>query len=416
MRAPARPPAPHPAGTRSPSSASPPRSPSCWLAAAAKRKRSEEARHNGAGDADLVDRPDRRRRESARAAGPEFHTAHPNVTINVSSGAPTTDDLLQKLSAGFASGKYPDISYAYGSWAGRAGGSRARPRTSPKGRGPGGGLVGAPGGRARRRRRRGRQVIGFPALVDNLALIYNTKLFDEAGVAYPTDDWTWDDFRAAAKKLTDPATEHLRLRRTRSAAARTPPGTCGRCCGRRGGADPRDAARSRRSTPTPGVDGLELLRAMAVDDKSHVPRPDRREVRPAVRRRPDRHDHLRAVGALRPRAGQDAVRRRAPARHQRRPPDRLRPRPLGCCSTTTTPTGPAASRDFIKWLTSKEIDAQWNLAIGQPAAALLGAGHARVRHLRQGVPGRAEVLRQPGQRQAGPADPRRLRGDVALRR
>ena len=43
----------------------------------------------------------------------------------------------------------------------------------------------------------------MPALVDNLALVYNKKLFDAAGVAYPTANWTWDDFRSAAKKLTD---------------------------------------------------------------------------------------------------------------------------------------------------------------------------------------------------------------------
>jgi multiple sugar transport system substrate-binding protein len=35
-----------------------------------------------------------------------------------------------------------------------------------------------------------------------LVLFYNKKLFDEAGVAYPTDKWTWDDFLAAAQKLT----------------------------------------------------------------------------------------------------------------------------------------------------------------------------------------------------------------------
>src|SRR5262245_49676501 len=48
----------------------------------------------------------------------EFHAAHPHITVNTSAGAATTDDLLTKLSAGFASGDYPDISYAYGSWAG----------------------------------------------------------------------------------------------------------------------------------------------------------------------------------------------------------------------------------------------------------------------------------------------------------
>jgi ABC-type glycerol-3-phosphate transport system substrate-binding protein len=45
----------------------------------------------------------------------EYHGKHPNVTIKASPGAPTTDDLLTKLSAGFTGGTYPDISYAYGS-------------------------------------------------------------------------------------------------------------------------------------------------------------------------------------------------------------------------------------------------------------------------------------------------------------
>ena len=49
------------------------------------------------------------------------------------------------------------------------------------------------------------KVYGVPALIDNLAIIYNKDLFDAAGVDYPTADWTWDDFRAAAKALTDPA-------------------------------------------------------------------------------------------------------------------------------------------------------------------------------------------------------------------
>jgi len=48
-------------------------------------------------------------------------------------------------------------------------------------------------------------VIGFPALVDNLAVVYNKDLFKAAGVPTPTSDWTWDDFRSAAKAVTDPA-------------------------------------------------------------------------------------------------------------------------------------------------------------------------------------------------------------------
>jgi multiple sugar transport system substrate-binding protein len=49
------------------------------------------------------------------------------------------------------------------------------------------------------------QVYGVPALIDNLAIVYNKDLFEAAGVDEPTADWTWDDFRAAAKALTDPS-------------------------------------------------------------------------------------------------------------------------------------------------------------------------------------------------------------------
>lgn len=38
---------------------------------------------------------------------------------------------------------------------------------------------------------------------NNINMVYfNKKLFDAAGVEYPKADWTWDDFRATAKKLT----------------------------------------------------------------------------------------------------------------------------------------------------------------------------------------------------------------------
>ena len=46
---------------------------------------------------------------------------------------------------------------------------------------------------------------GLPRDFDTIALFYNRDLFDAAGVDYPTGDWTWDDFRAAAEQLTDEA-------------------------------------------------------------------------------------------------------------------------------------------------------------------------------------------------------------------
>ena len=41
-----------------------------------------------------------------------------------------------------------------------------------------------------------------PKDIDTIALWYNKKMFDEAGLEYPTADWTWDDVTEAAKKLT----------------------------------------------------------------------------------------------------------------------------------------------------------------------------------------------------------------------
>ncbi len=44
-----------------------------------------------------------------------------------------------------------------------------------------------------------------PKDIDTIALWYNKTIFDEMGVAYPDDTWTWDDFAEAAAKLTNDA-------------------------------------------------------------------------------------------------------------------------------------------------------------------------------------------------------------------
>lgn len=49
------------------------------------------------------------------------------------------------------------------------------------------------------------ELYGLPKDFDTVGLWYNKTLFDAAGVAYPTDQWTWDDVSAAAAQLTDPA-------------------------------------------------------------------------------------------------------------------------------------------------------------------------------------------------------------------
>ena len=38
---------------------------------------------------------------------------------------------------------------------------------------------------------------------DTIALLYNKAIFDKYGVEYPTDDWTWEDVRDAATKISE---------------------------------------------------------------------------------------------------------------------------------------------------------------------------------------------------------------------
>jgi multiple sugar transport system substrate-binding protein len=136
-----------------------------------------------------------------------FNATHP--TIHVQDVFCCGNDFaLQKLTVALQGDRQPDIAYEYGS-------SMPQLATTPKvvdlsqrvkapSYGwndfyPGERAVTAVEGR----------VLGVPALVDNLAIVYNKTLFDRSGLSYPTPDWTWDDFRTAAKSLTDPATKQF---------------------------------------------------------------------------------------------------------------------------------------------------------------------------------------------------------------
>ncbi|MBB2482496.1 sugar ABC transporter substrate-binding protein [Bacillus sp. APMAM] len=47
------------------------------------------------------------------------------------------------------------------------------------------------------------QLYGMPAGFSTMVVYYNKKLFDKYNIPYPKEGWTWDDFKAIAKKLTD---------------------------------------------------------------------------------------------------------------------------------------------------------------------------------------------------------------------
>ncbi len=137
--------------------------------------------------------------------GDQWNTEHPKSTVKlVFDGG--NDGALQKTVAGFTAGTAPDVAYEYGS-------SISTLARQPK-------LVDLTDKvkdpafdwndffpSERQASTVNGKVVGVPALVDNLSLVYNKTLFAKAGVAEPTADWTWADFAAASKKLTDPSTK-----------------------------------------------------------------------------------------------------------------------------------------------------------------------------------------------------------------
>ncbi len=46
------------------------------------------------------------------------------------------------------------------------------------------------------------EIYGLPYTKGGFYVFYNKDMFDAAGLAYPTDDWTWEEFERTAKQLT----------------------------------------------------------------------------------------------------------------------------------------------------------------------------------------------------------------------
>ncbi len=291
----------------------------------------------------------------------EFEAAHPNVSINVSSGAPTTDDLLQKLSAAFASNTYPDISYAYGSWAGQLAKSK-RPLDLTE-------AVAAPDVKwdefaeaARDTATPNGTVIGFPAIVDNLAVVYNTELFSQAGLPAPTADWTWDDFRADAKALTDPTKDVYGTAYPVSGGEDTTWHLWPQLW--QGGGDVLSAdQKSSAFDSQAGIDALELWRQMAVEDHSvYLDQTDERygplfasgRVGMVVTGPWQLYDFVKAKTpyAVVPLPGTDGSHQTVAG------PD------LWVAFDHDDPNRAYWSTELLKWLTSPAIDERWNLGLG----------------------------------------------------
>lgn len=129
-----------------------------------------------------------------------FHAQHRNITINIQLTPQAQYDT--KLQTQFESGNGPDIFWAVGGelplYA--AGGVAQNLSSYIKADDyDTSGLNKA----AMTAMTIGGKVYGLPHSATVPGLWYNKKLFDAAGVSYPTPDWTWQDVQTAAKRLTD---------------------------------------------------------------------------------------------------------------------------------------------------------------------------------------------------------------------
>jgi multiple sugar transport system substrate-binding protein len=139
-----------------------------------------------------------------KAAVSTWNSQHPSETVNLQFNG-GNDYALQKTVAGFTAGNYPDIAYEYGSSAAQLARQPKLVDLTDKVKSPSVDWNDFYPSERTAATVDGK-VVGIPALVDNLALVYNKKLFAAAHVAPPTNNWSWADFRAAAKKLTNAST------------------------------------------------------------------------------------------------------------------------------------------------------------------------------------------------------------------
>jgi multiple sugar transport system substrate-binding protein len=194
----------------------------------------------------------------------QYNAKHPGT--KVTSLFVNSDNALQKVLTSVRGGSQPDIAYLYGSWAPNVAQIPqvvnlskvvAKPSVNWDDFWVGERDVATVNGK----------VIGIPALVDNLAVVYNKKLFAQAHLKPPSANWTWNEFTADARALTNPAKKQF-------GTAYVTPGNedtvwhwealLWEAGGQLLSSDNKKAA---FDSPA-GLKSLETLRTMAVSDKS----------------------------------------------------------------------------------------------------------------------------------------------------
>jgi len=193
-----------------------------------------------------------------------WNKAHPNETVSYL--FVNNDNSLPKLLTAVKGGSQPDIAYVYGSWAPNVAQIPQVVNLTKVVQGPGVNWSDFWTGERDVATVNGK-VIGIPALVDNLAVVYNKTLFAQAGLQAPAANWTWSQFMSDAQKLTNPAKKQF-------GTAYVTPGTEDtvwhwEALLWEAGGQILNAANTKAAFDSPaGLESLNALRTMAVVNKS----------------------------------------------------------------------------------------------------------------------------------------------------
>jgi len=194
----------------------------------------------------------------------EWNKAHPSE--KVTSYYVDNDDSLPKLLTAVKGGSQPDIAYVYGSWAPNIAQIPQVVNLTKVVQQPGVNWSDFWVGERDVATVNGK-VIGIPALVDNLAVVYNKTLFAAAGLPEPGPNWTWSQFMADAQKLTNPAKKQF-------GTAYVTPGSEDtvwhwEALLWEAGGEILNPTNTKAAFDSPaGLESLNTLRTMAVTDKS----------------------------------------------------------------------------------------------------------------------------------------------------
>lgn len=126
----------------------------------------------------------------------QFEQDHPGIKVQVE---PYGDGFDQKMSAGFGAGDPPDVMYMYNFPTYQ---DSLEPLDSYIEKDADLNIDDFYPGLLNYDRIDG-VTYGLPVGFTTRVVYYNKDLFDESGVAYPEDGWTWDDLKQMAIKLTD---------------------------------------------------------------------------------------------------------------------------------------------------------------------------------------------------------------------